>query len=255
MKKFISLCLTLSLLFTVSSYHLSFADDTIINKVNYEGENFITREVLNDSKTRIVIVENDGSFMKAEYDKGTKEIKLSRLEKNNNDNINKKSKNSKNIVIDDENFNNQKFEHITTIDTVLDNSIMLMSNYDDTYNSFAYKEYKYSFIKASNSKFIFDLSIPNDSLRTPMIGNSSRAYDEGKAFKSDLMDADEYTKGAIKTGFGFIPGAGQLITFAGVIESLSFKDLSKADFASALLGAVELIPGLGNMVSANRAYK
>ncbi|MBF8983892.1 hypothetical protein IZY60_10110 [Lutibacter sp. B2] len=233
MKKFISVILTLSMLLTFSLCQVSFASEKIINKGTINGETFTAREIENNSQVRIVTVENNTSIIKAIYDKNTNKIKLSRLAKSE----------SKARFL-----SNQSFDYITTINLSQMNELSTRSGYSYKYVSEYYSKYKYNIIKASNSGRIFNLAIPNDRLTTPIVSDG-RIMSSCYEFEEDLKSADSHTSSAIRAGCGFIPGVGTCVSVASILESLSFEDLSKADYISAVISAVELVPGIGQLVN------
>lgn len=244
MKKFACLMLCISLLLTFCFPQISFATDNILHEVTINGENFIVKEEQNNSNQRIVTVENNSSIIKAIYNKETNKIEIL-----------KKVKDIKKINDDIEMLQQPKtdevkfFEHISFID-LSPKPILVEPRfvYEDTYNSNYFSEYTYRSTKWSHTESVFKLTIPKDTFTTPPV-SMDVIKEECWDFKSDLKEADDYAESAMLALLGFVPGVGQAASICVIIDSLSFDDLSESDFISAAIAAVELIPGLGTIVS------
>jgi hypothetical protein len=142
------------------------------------------------------------------------------------------------------------FEEIFISRTQLDENMDLVENrssVSDYYTCEYFPNYSYS-MNGSYGYLQFNLNITNDSLTTPYINSSKRAYGDSFDFLSCIKSADSYFEASILNGLGFLPGYSVLLTIADISEDLQ-NGLTQDAFISLVIAFVESIPGLGTVLS------
>jgi hypothetical protein len=87
----------------------------------------------------------------------------------------------------------------------------------DSYISNHFSGYSYD-MNGAYGMLQFNLTVPNDSLKTPYVNSSNRIYQDSFDFRSCIQSADSHFDSMLLSGVGFIPGYAVMFAIADVLK-------------------------------------
>ncbi|MBF4694296.1 hypothetical protein [Fusibacter ferrireducens] len=235
-KKILSLIMSFTLMLTVLSP--SFADSKEIRH-DKNGEVYSVNVVIDNSNEKVTIVEYNGTVSKSVLNKKTNVLSLYSLGKGNTTNSLRGpalSKMTDNLIIRVD-LNEQRSNDSVRSYTV-----------SDSYNS---NYFAYSFAYSGAYTMLqFKLTIPGESLTTPYINSSNRAYGDAFDFKRCVKNADSYLEHTMASCGGLNQQVAAWGAVSGLINSLSDGHINRYELFGLVVSALEAIPGAGSFFSA-----